>query len=426
MEDRPFKTLLICTVGGTAAPIVAAIKGAHPERVLFIPSSQTRHEIREQILPLLDREGISLSPGQYEVIPVPDAQDFTGCVEKIRAVEPDVRQWLQRGGDFRVIIDLTGGTKCMSAAMAIVAQRWPCLYSYVGGTERNKGGVGVVVDGKESVYHTQNPWDALGYQTAEEAVMLFNRGDYQAAVNVLDSDLPRMENPAIKAELGSLKIMSEAYLAWDLFDHKNARSQLEKVSKNLNHLCHLLQDRYQETKLIIQRHLDFLAAFESEWGQHTIVDLCANAQRCAARGRYDDAVARLYRTIEAIAQLRLKEGYGIADTGKVPLEKIPKSLCNKWAQRAKNGTLLLGLQDDYQLLETLNDPLAQRFSHLGLAGEKSPLSTRNQSILAHGFAPVSKTVFNGLFRKTLDLAEIKESELPQFPVLSDPTDWEGT
>ena len=56
----------------------------------------------------------------------------------------------------------------MSAAFGIQASRWPCMFSYVGGNERTKDGLGIVVSGSEKVFHQTNPWDSLGleWQTA--------------------------------------------------------------------------------------------------------------------------------------------------------------------------------------------------------------------------------------------------------------------
>jgi len=78
---------------------------------------------------------------------------------------------------------------------------------------------------------------------------------------------------------------------------------------------------------------------------------------------------------------------------------------------------MLSLQDDYQLLDALGDELARRFRELGFYGPKSPLGSRNQSILAHGFSPVSKQVFAGMFRKTMEIVQVKEDELPVFPIM---------
>ena len=67
--------------------------------------------------------------------------------------------------------------------------------------------------------------------------------------------------------------------------------------------------------------------------------------------------------------------------------------------------LKLALQNDYTLLGALGDDLGKKFTELGMAGEKSPLSARNSSILAHGFSPIAKDAFSGLLKKVEELAK---------------------
>ena len=54
-------------------------------------------------------------------------------------------------------------------------------------------------------------------------------------------------------------------------------------------------------------------------------------------------------------------------------------------------------QDDYALLQAHGDDSGRLFHEIGLDNrEKSPLTARNQSILAHGFDPVSDKVYQSL------------------------------
>ena len=144
-------TLLVCTVGGSAEPIVATLKRWNPVRIQFVPTSETREQIETRILPMARSEGVSIDPGRYDVVQLPDGQDFATCVNTLRLLQPVVDEWLSRGEKYQVVADFTGGTKCMSAALALQAHRWRCVFSYVGGSERSKDGVGVVVSGKEQV-----------------------------------------------------------------------------------------------------------------------------------------------------------------------------------------------------------------------------------------------------------------------------------
>jgi hypothetical protein len=154
-------------------------------------------------------------------------------------------------------------------------------------------------------------------------------------------------------------------------------------------------------------------------GKPWLADLAANALRCAQRGRYDDAVARLYRAIEALGQSALREKHQIPDSGKVPLERCPDELKKKIPQDNPEPAIKWGLQDVFRFLLLKNDPLGLGFSQAGLDQKQSPLNGRNSSILAHGFQPVPKALFDGLWAKFLELAQLKENQLFKFPKLED-------
>jgi len=96
-----------------------------------------------------------------------------------------------------------------------------------------------------------------------------------------------------------------------------------------------------------------------------VKDLLANSLCRSREGRFDEAVARLYRAIEATAQVRLREGRAIPDTSKVPLQRLLEALARQWAGRAAGGMVFLGLRDDYVLLLTLDDDLGKVFHELG-------------------------------------------------------------
>jgi CRISPR-associated protein (TIGR02710 family) len=414
-------TLLICTVGGTPEPIVAALKQWRPVRVRFVHTPATKGKVAE-IVPKAREEGVDLDAGRYDLLQLPDEQDFASCVEHLRGLTDEVRAWAARGDGCQVVVDITGGTKCMTAALAIQASHWPCLFSYVAGKERTKDGVGIVVSGAEIVRHAQNPWDALGHQAVDDFVVLFDQNAYLAAANVAAATMRRVSRPDRKRELSSLEQLAKALDAWDRFDHTTSKNLLESVSKSANDLRAALGrtrgDRVLAGSARLLTHLGQLGQAPPP-SRHHVLDLLANAKRRKDEGRFDDAVARLYRALEAIAQVALKEGYGVESTEKVPLEKVPESLRTTWAARANEGVVALGLQDDYALLVALGDPLGQKFQSAGLSGTKSPLIARNRSILAHGFERVSDAVFDKLWSSALSLADVDAVGLPSFPSLAE-------
>ncbi|MBP8912447.1 MAG: TIGR02710 family CRISPR-associated protein [Phycisphaerae bacterium] len=402
--------LLICTVGGTPDPLVRSLLYWQPDRVVFVPSQQTHSQVDTVLLKYAEHAGRPLSPGCYRVCLVADAEDLSGCLQTVRSLAGEVQDWSARGDDFQVVADLTGGTKCLSAALALQARRWRCRFSYVGGERRTKDGVGVVEAGAERLVHYANPWDALGYQAVEDAVAVFNHGGYAAAAHLLEQVIKNTEQPEVKRELATLKALVEAYAAWDRFDHKTAKTKFADAWKNQNDLKATFPDA---SNLIgrIQSHDQCVAKIADskdptiDW----VHDLLDNAHRRAAEHRFDDAVARLYRAIEALAQIRLREQHGISDTKKVSLDKLPPGLREEWKNRARDGAVMLGLRDAYRLLKELGDELGCRFAESELDDdERSPLGARNDSILAHGFVPVGDKVYKQLWERACKLADYRQ------------------
>lgn len=413
--------LLVCTVGGSPPALVASLTHWRPGRVLFVTSRETTHLIEDEILPELAAAGRSLDAGRYDHYELDDVQDFAACVQHLKTITPRIHDWLSRGEDYRLVVDFTGGTKPMSAALALHAHRWRCVFGYVGGERRTKDGVGVVESGSEQVIHRYNPWGALGFLAVEDFVQLFDEGAYWSAARMIDSVLRNINDPARKRELSVLKSLAEAYGEWDRFHHRLARKHLDDVQRGANDLAAVLPSRdvFDRARRTIAAHRDMLARLDSEDLPALVHDLLANARRRADEQRWDDATARLYRAIEATAQCRLREAHGIESTKRIPLAGLPAPLCTEWESRARDGAVMAGLQDAYRLLLELGDPLGSRFVELRLSDPAgSPLSGRNDSILAHGFSPVGEKVYRNLWKCALALAACDEDDLPHFPRLA--------
>lgn len=414
----PDYTFLICTVGGSPEPVVAALKHWRPARVRFVHTPQTKEDIEGKIVPMAREEDVDLDPGRYDLFELPDGQDLEICLDGLRQLTLEVMQSAERG--LQVVVDFTGGTKCMSAAIALQASRWPCEFSYVGGRERTKDGAGVVVSGTEQVIHKANPWDTLGYQAVEDFVVLFDQHAFRAAANVAETAKKHVSRPDRKREFAVLEQLAKAFDAWDRFDHKDSKVELEQVEKSANDLRTVLGaakgDRVLSDVARLCSYLGQLCQVAPPSRYH-VLDLLANAKRRRDEGRIDDAVARLYRAIEAIAQVALKERHDIENTAKVPLARVPETLRARWASCATEGVVKLGLQNAYMLLANLNDPLGEKFASVKLDGTKSPLVSRNRSILAHGFDSVSENAVDSLWKAAFEVGGFTEEMLPAFPSL---------
>ena len=414
-ETHMPSTMLICSVGGTPEPVATAIYHTRPARVLLWHSEDTCRIDRQA----LANAGFDENNADFAI--VPDPQDFHKCVASAHALQDEVRKWQKRPVNPRVIVDFTGGTKAMSAALALVAHRWDCTFLYIAGNRRTRDGTGTVVTGCESPIQQANPYDALAYQPLQDAVQLFNHGQPAAAAAILEPYTGRPDlDQSVKRRILAVQHLASAYAQWDAFQHKKAVAAFNDTLKFENDLDAALPNHGLTTTLT--DHRDLCRQLHDAHGKpsrNLILDLLANADRRADDGRFDDATARLYRATEALAQLALLQDHQI-DAAACPIDKLPEPLRQKWDSRTTNGPLKLALQDAYYLLAQLDHNLGRTFRDLKLHEKTSPLTARNQSILAHGFAPTTRKDFNALHDPIHRLAGSPDLQAFTFPTLPEP------
>lgn len=431
--------LLVCTLGGSAEPVVVSIGHWEPNFIIFIVSPETKGQIEGIKTTLKEKFNREIMPHEYRISCVTDAQNFSYCVNTIQEeVEKEIREWCDKSEDCEIIVDFTGGTKCMTAALAIVSQRWQCRFSYVGGTERTKEGVGVVVGGKETVLHSPNPYDSLGFMAIDKFVFYFDSLTFFSASNEANNALKKVSDKNRKNLFIALDKLAQAYSAWDKFQHEKALKCLHTLADYESCLGNYFHDRKDKIIRGIRANREFLGSLVGEKERpslNLLKDLLANALRRREEKSFDDAVARLYRFTEALAQLRLKAGYGINSTKNIPLDKLSPKLQKLLENKSENGFVTLGLQQAYLLLYELGDEVGRKFDQMGwlnpalkgdARGDKnsslSPLESRNSSILAHGFDPVTDKTFESLWKGVIELAKaagIDINTLPQFIKLGD-------
>jgi CRISPR-associated protein (TIGR02710 family) len=375
---------------------------------------ETKKMIDAEILPNLD-----FKYRHYDWIVTPNAELLSECYRHLVKKIPEmIEKWELDLGD--ICVDYTGGTKTMSVALALATIDKSCCYSYVGGGERSKGGVGVVIDGNERMYFLENPWDEIAQVEKREACILFNKARYATAVDIFEKCVERVSEDQ-KPLFRALFEIATGYDLWDRFKHSEARKHLFKCRETLT----ALSSEKKEIKPLVRQletNIEFLEALLS--GNKPSIfyyrDLLANAKRRAdLEKKHDDAVARLYRAIEVLGQSELKNSYGI-ETSNVKEELIPEDLRAEYRQKYRDkydSKIKLPLWASYQLLKALGSDLARRFFNHYEGKIRPLLNVRNNSILAHGFAPIDERSFRKLLDSVLEVSETKEEDIPEFPLL---------
>jgi hypothetical protein len=386
------KTILVLSVGGSSEPIVNAIKNNHPDFVYFFCSSGPKGSEKtidspgepcgdkrkskcpkcEHEYPVGDPKGkaivfqAGLTREQYEIITVDDPDDLNGCYLKLQMLGTAIKE---KFGDCHVIANYTGGTKTMSVAMAltgIISQQWDISLNIGPRADLVKvrsGDVPVVID----------KWMIICQNQLDFLKKLLNSYHYAFIVNSISEMLSHPLDKSFRDKLIEARTVNEAFDLWDKFKHKEALELLEHYGRFYPYIINL--------KKILGK--------TKGSGYELVCDLLNNAKRRAAQKHYDDAVARLYRAIELFAQIRMGKEYDYK-TDDLKLEKLPEKLKDEYSCHIRDGKILLGLVEDYELLFKLGDPFGKKFEQ-NRGRIIDAIKRRNSSISGgHGTTPLTE------------------------------------
>jgi CRISPR-associated protein (TIGR02710 family) len=411
------KTMLI-SVGGAETPVILSIKNHLPEKIIFFVSKGSRTQVSEKIMPAIFADlGKMLD---HEFVVTPDEHDIGESTGVLLSEVPKAMRKLGRDAVWADIVDYTGGTKAMSAAVVWASSKFPCLFNYVGGTERSKNGLGIVVDGAEKHVTLQNPWDRLAYFEINDALKMFDCGQYANSAELFAKIAEKVTDERAKREFSVLQGIVEGYSQWDMFNHEKALSLFSKNLPRLKDIAETesfylpkMKDFTERTDFNFKFLQDLKAGGKLSW--FLIHDLLVNAlRRSDLEKKYEDATARTYAAIEKIAKLQLHMKHQL-NNAKCRPEQIPDKLRAEYAAKYSDsaGFLKFGSIASYELLLHLGDIYGQRFAEL--VNVREHMTERNNSILGHGICVIDREKFTLLFNDAMKILKIEISDLPVFP-----------
>jgi len=110
----------------------------------------------------------------------------------------------------------------------------------------------------------------------------------------------------------------------------------------------------------------------------------------------------------------------VRNRGDIKLEALPEGLREEYKSRLRGGKLILGLNDVYDLLDKLGDPVGHRYVQ-GRGKLLNALMKRNNSIFAHGITPLGegeyrevRETLGGFLERTANEISVK-IDVPQLP-----------
>jgi CRISPR-associated protein (TIGR02710 family) len=380
--------ILICTVGGSHQPIVSAINDQHPDYVVFIctdkdpatgrPGSnvqitgagnciKARPQDEKPTLPNIPTQ-TGLNPEQYQIC-LCHADDLDQIYLICREAINDA---LSRFPDARIIADYTGGTKSMSAALVMaVLERQDIELQLMAGS---RGDLVKVQDGSQ--YAAAANIERLRFERLIAPYrQAWTRHAYSEAEAGLKLITPPHQNE-LRGQYTRFRDLSRAFAEWDNFNHAAALDIIQRYAPSLPTTL--------KAYLPIAMRLNDQNTAKRDAAR--LFDLYLNALRRARQGRYDDAIARIYRLIEWTAQWLLNSLCGI-DTANVDEAAIPEGMA---LTRNRDGQWQAGLFNAWQLIRRKTSGEAARFIEREENSLLNHLKIRNGSILAHGFEPVKQ------------------------------------
>ena len=376
--------ILLCTVGGSHEPILKAICSTKPDYVCFFCTGQDPVTGRQGSIVQVTGRGKVIKASRDDEKPslpnIPAQADLT--VESCKAVEVPADNldgaWLAMRKtiadlvncfpDADFVADYTGGTKTMTAALVLAALESDSVELQL-------------VSGARPDLKTVKPGSEQAMSASVASIRLnrdmqlhlaaWGRFAYREAATGLDA-IPVETNSPDWPRLSSTQALSHALALWDDFDHERALEKLEGY------------ERYMGNGYL--PNLRLLTQTRKPGNQPArLFDLWLNAQRRAAQGRHDDAVARVYRLLEWCAQWQLESKMDIVTAD------LPANLAPAGVSPGRDGKISVGLRHAWQVVREQLDGPGRKFIEQYDSELLNWLEVRNKSILAHGFRPVKRS-----------------------------------
>lgn len=384
-----FSAILV-SVGGAPAPVLHVLRQHRPANVWYFCSEGSRINA-DDIQAQLDWHP------QARFIEVKRFEELGPCYRELRRTIPAILAE-KKIHPSEVLVDYTGGTKTMSAAVVLAASELFDQFSYVGGEQREKGGLGVTVDGRERVLYQTNPWSDLAIREVERARDLWKGCQFEAAANTLQEVSKHVPQ---RLRFEAIAGLADAMAARHRLDFHTAVTGLGPLIGKLPALF----DGREDHGLIewVKDALQICVACSKSMPDELFLrELLDNTLRTANQGRFEDAAARLYRAMEMRGQIWLTDATeNLFVNGRCKKEnvmKIPDAMKSlPFCQPNIEGGVKLSLEHLYLALAALGHEKATAIAH-DISLDKNSrwriaTENRNASILAHGVQSIGETGF---------------------------------
>lgn len=374
-----------------AHALLFLIDSKNPDLVVFFGSSKserTLESIKKQYLKEFDEEFDFYEFNKIEEIDSFDAY-FNSIKDKIYELEDD----------YKIVLDYSSGTKTMTMSVAFASMVMGKQLYFISGKREN----GLVISGTEQVI-SQNLYSVYDDIKMVQIAQNFNHYRFESALDILSTITSK------KFEINTIEKFLKAYYYFDNVNYEKALDYYDISSFSKLPLdCQSFFNKNIKALNIINRKEHKLRCY------YILASMLNNAWRRYEENRYDDAIARLYRSIELVCQIRLKLEHGIISSN-IDLDSLKEhGLDEEYIASLNNlkdssGKIKISLIQDFELLSRLDDPIGEYYNK-NKQEIINILKYRNFSILAHGFESKTKEEFEEFNKCVMDVARLLTKDL---------------
>ncbi|MBE6501995.1 MAG: TIGR02710 family CRISPR-associated protein [Methanobrevibacter thaueri] len=384
-----------------ARKLYYTIEKIRPIHVVFFASDKSKETIGyiEELFTMDNDEFIAGE--DYQIVEISAIDDLNTCFE---AYESKIWEfdYIDDENDYKIIMDYTSGTKTMSAAMASCGMFYSKDLISVGGDRST----GEVSRGTEIINY-QNIYKIYDKFVLMRTRYNFNANRFMACIDMLNYIVD------LNIHKESLLHLCKAYYAWDNMDFEEAYDNLRKVDANHIELSDIKNDIKFNLKalgnIMNSRSVNLKNCY-------ILASLINNSIRRSEEFKYDDAIARLYRSFELIAQIELTK-YNIKssdiDVSILKQNNVSDEFILELEKTREDGKIRIGLEKDFLLLNELGNDLGKYFIE-NKSKIKDLTKKRNYSILAHGLDSLTKKDFDEFLKIVLNLSYSLDKDMKKF------------
>lgn len=387
---------LLVSIAGFAPETTMITVGVFKPQHLLVISSELAYDMIDTIGDFVMKQGLKHSQFRHESCNPNDLSLFEIICQRVRTHREGLVKQGKTQSSGETLVDITGGKKVMSAGAAIAAWELDLRICYIGHDyDRERR---APKPGTEEIVLMNSPYFLYGGNELRRADHDFKMGAFEVARARYEKLAERLNEPA-RARF--LRDLSGFYEAWRNLDIGRLKQEIPKVRERLDEPTPIARNHAPQLKA----QLDFVERLVKEDRAARIFTLFLLGDANLTVSRYDFSALLFYRTIEASIASRLEklyEGFSCEKPDYTKITQDKEGLEKRFETASKevlgndargelpraigciDGTILLRALDD-KLLEMANLGEAKALSHL-----RNLTTTRNRSILAHGYQSVNE------------------------------------